>query len=307
MGGSQRRLGRRWGVAGSLGAAVGWGMAAVFPVLANTSGLVLVFYRMWLGSAILAAMLLATGRRLRWRSLLVAAPGGLLLTADMTFFFDSIRLTSVAVATVIGALQPLLVLAVAGPLLGERVGPRRALLAVVAVGGVSLTVVGAGMPSSGHLRGDLLAAASLVAWTGYFLAAKRASRSCDALEYTAGATVVGAVATSFIVVVTGTTPALHRSAWVWVALLALVPGLAHLLMNWAHHRIDAGISSVIVSVNPVVASVASWVVLGQRLTVLQVVGGAVSLLAITLVAKGGSAGGGLEGGPLDDQVRPAPG
>ncbi|MDA8281842.1 MAG: DMT family transporter [Actinomycetota bacterium] len=302
---------RQRGAAGSLGAAVGWGMAAVFAVLADTSGLVLVFYRMWLGAALFAVMLLASGRRLRWRTVLVAAPGGVLLTADMTFFFDSIRLTSVAVATVIGALQPLLVLAVAGPFLGERVGVRRALLAAVAVGGVSLTVVGAGVPSHGHLRGDLLATVSLVAWSGYFIAAKRASRTCDALEYTTGATVVGAFATSLIVLATGSVPVLHRSAWVWVALLTVVPGLAHLLMNWAHRRIDAGVSSVIVSINPVVASVGSWVVLDQRLTALQVVGGAVSLLAITLVARGSGTGKALQGAPqggsLDDQVRPAPG
>lgn len=279
------RSARQWGMVGALAAAVGWGLAGVFVVLAATPGLVIVLYRMWLGAALLVVALRASGRRLTWRAIRIATPGGVLLFADMTLFFDSLRLTSVAVATVIGALQPLLVLAVAGPLLGERVGARRALLGVLAVAGVGATVVGAGTPSGGGLRGDLLATGSLLAWSGYFLAAKRASRRCEPLEYTAGATLVGGIAAAVLVAATGTVPALHAGAWIWIGLLAVVPGTAHLLMNWAHHRVDAGVSSVLVSINPIVASAAGWVVLGQRLGVVQIVGALVTLVAVSLVAR----------------------
>lgn len=276
---------RRWGMAGALGAAVGWGLAGVFVVLAATPPLVLVAYRMWLGAAVLVAVLAAGGRRLTWRAVRVAAPGGVALWADMTLFFASLRLTSVAVATVISALQPLLVLAVAGPLLGERVGLRRAVLGVVAVAGVSVTVVGAGVPAGGHLRGDALAVGSLLAWSGYFLAAKRASRRCDPLEYTAGATLVGGAAAAVAVAAAGTVPVVHPGAWLWLGLLVVVPSGAHLLMNWAHHRVDAGVSSVLLSVNPVVASAGAWVVLGQRLGAVQVAGAVVCVVAVSLVAR----------------------
>jgi drug/metabolite transporter (DMT)-like permease len=72
--------------------------------------------------------------------------------------------------------------------------------------------------------------------------------------------------------------------WLWICLLAVVPGSAHLLMNWAHRYVDASISSVIGASNPVVAAGAAVVILGQSLTLIQVLGGLVGLAAIGVVA-----------------------
>jgi drug/metabolite transporter (DMT)-like permease len=73
--------------------------------------------------------------------------------------------------------------------------------------------------------------------------------------------------------------------WLWISLLAIVPGSAHLMMNWAHRYVDASISSVIGSSNPIVAAVAALVILGQPLTAVQVSGGLVGLVAIAVVAS----------------------
>ena len=58
--------------------------------------------------------------------------------------------------------------------------------------------------------------------------------------------------------------------WLWIALLAVVPGGAHLAMNWAHRYVDASVSSVIGSSNPIVAAGAAVVILGQPVTIVQV-------------------------------------
>jgi drug/metabolite transporter (DMT)-like permease len=57
------------------------------------------------------------------------------------------------------------------------------------------------------------------------------------------------------------------------------------MMNWAHRYVDASISSVIGSSNPIVAAAAALVILGQPLTAIQVGGGLVGLVAITVVAR----------------------
>jgi drug/metabolite transporter (DMT)-like permease len=57
------------------------------------------------------------------------------------------------------------------------------------------------------------------------------------------------------------------------------------MMNWAHRYVDASISSVIGSSNPIVAAVAALVILGQPLTAVQVSGGLVGLVAIAVVAS----------------------
>ena len=68
-------------------AAVGWGFAAVFARLASASGLVLCFYRLWLGAALLSIAVYASGRRLSWDHFRESWLGGLFLAGDMAMFF----------------------------------------------------------------------------------------------------------------------------------------------------------------------------------------------------------------------------
>jgi len=124
-----------------------------------------------------------------------------------------------------------------------------------------------------------------LSWSGYWLASKHARSSQNALEYTTVVTIVAAMALTLIVLTSGQSLARVESGdWLWISLLAVVPGAAHLSMNWAHRYVDASVSSVIGSSNPVVAAVAAVVILGQPLTVVQVVCGLAGIAAIAIVA-----------------------
>ena len=72
--------------------------------------------------------------------------------------------------------------------------------------------------------------------------------------------------------------------WLWLGLMTLVPGSAHLVLNWAHRFVDVSVSSVIVSVNPVVAAGAAVAVLHQSLDLVQVTGCLVAVLGAAMVA-----------------------
>ena len=67
--------------------------------------------------------------------------------------------------------------------------------------------------------------------------------------------------------------------------MTVVPGSAHLVLNWAHRFVAVSVSSVIVSVNPIVAAGAATVVLHQSLDLLQVTGGLVAVFAAAIVAR----------------------
>jgi len=211
---------------------------------------------------------------------------GLFLAADIALFFSALKLTSVAVATVIGALQPALVLVVAGRLFGERVGWRVVAWTVVSIAGIAAVAVGPGVPRGEQLTGDALAVGSLVAFTGYWLVSKRViSASADSDRYTFGVMLVAAVAMTPVALLCGQPLAPVRPAdWFWLALLALVPGSGHLLFNFAHRFIDVSVSSVVSAGNPVVASLLALIVLGEPLDAVQIAGGIVAVLAIAAVA-----------------------
>jgi drug/metabolite transporter (DMT)-like permease len=159
--------------------------------------------------------------------------------------------------------------------------------------------------------GDLLALGSVCCWTAYWLFSKRArtrpanspepansSAAASAsepasteagigtIEYTAGVMLVAAVAMVPVTLLsrehlTVGTP----EDWLWLGLLALLPGGAHLLSNWAHRFVDISVSSVIVSINPVIAAGAAAVVLHQSLDTWQTIGGLVAIVGVVMVAR----------------------
>jgi drug/metabolite transporter (DMT)-like permease len=273
------------GLGASALASVGWGFGGIFAKLTSASGLVLSFYRLWLAAALLSVVVYASRRRLRWSNFRASWLGGVFLAGDMAMFFCAVKLTSVVDATVIGAVQPALVLMVARSMFGERMGRWDVFWILVAIAGVSAAVIGPGVTSHHEVLGDLLAVGSMLSWSAYWLASKHARSTQNALEYTTVVTVVAAVTLTLVVAVSGQSLArVEAGDWLWISLLAVVPGGAHLVMNWAHRYVDASVSSVIGSSNPIVAAVAAMVILAQPLTWVQVCCGLAGIVAIAIVA-----------------------
>jgi len=265
-------------------ATVAWGFSAVMVKLTPAPALVIAFWRLWMASAMLVALCAATGRKMPWPVWKAGIIPGVLLCADMTLFFSALQHTSVAEVTIINALQPAVVILLARPLFGERLARSTAALTAVALAAVTLVVLGGGLPSSHHLTGDLLATGSMLAWTGYWLASKHAREHVAALEFTAAVTVAASLTVTPVLFIAGQSPAhVKAGAWIWFVLLAIVPGSAHVLVNWAHRFVDVSLSSVIVASNPIVAVIGAVALLHQHVGPTQVVGGAVALGAIALV------------------------
>ena len=274
------------GLAGTTLAAVLWGFGGVFAVLTSAPGLVLSFYRLWLGAALITAVTYASGRRLSWATVRASWLGGLFLAGDIAMFFSAVKLTSVVDVTVIGGFQPAIVLFAARRLFGERLGLWDVVLVLLAITGVTTAVIGPGVTSHHQAVGDLIAIGSLLCASGYWLASKRAREISDAMEYTAGVTIAAALAITPIVFLSGQSLGRVRAGdWLWISLLAIVPGTANLVMNWAHRYVDASVSSVICCLSPLVAAVAALIILSQPLTGLQISGVLLGLAAIAIVAS----------------------
>jgi drug/metabolite transporter (DMT)-like permease len=262
-----------------------WGFGAIFAALAFAPGLVLSFYRLWLGAALLAIIVLATGRRLSWATLRASWLGGVFLAGDMALFYSAVKVASVVDVTVIGAFQPVLVILVARRLFGERLARWDVLWIALAMVGVVATVLGPGVKSRHQLLGDLLAVGSLLCWSAYWLVTKHARELHGALEYTFGVTVMAAVTVTPVVLLSGQSLGhVKLGDWTWIILLAVVPGSGHLIMNWSHRYVDASISSVLGCLSPLVAAVAAIPILGQSLALFQLAGVLVGLGAIAAIA-----------------------
>lgn len=131
------------------------------------------FWRLVIGAGalVIAAIVLRAPRPPNLAPVLGA---GLCFGVHQLLYVAATLETSIAIVTLMGALQPLLVALVSRRLLGERVPTLLVISALVAIAGVCVVVWANLDDPSRTLRGDLYSLANVVTVTAYFLFVKRA-------------------------------------------------------------------------------------------------------------------------------------
>lgn len=275
--GQSRATGDRVGYLEVLGAASLWGSSGIFSVALFRRGMDpagVALLRPWAGVAflIVGAWLLrpaafrVPARGLAW----MAGVGGLATATFQVAYQMSTEAVGVPTTVALLYLAPALVLAAAGPLLGEPPSKRQVGLATLSVAGVWLTVIGAHdaelrLSSAGLLWG-LLAAASYASYTllGRF-AAPRWGSVATVLHATWAACLILAVAVPLV----WGTPRLPSDGVSWVLLVVyglLTIAVAAFLFYDALGRIPAGHVSILATAEPVVAALLATVLVSQGLT-----------------------------------------
>jgi drug/metabolite transporter (DMT)-like permease len=259
------------GLAAVVVAATGFSWGFILVKLIGMSPPALAFWRLLIGAValIVAAGILRTPLPAVSGSLLTA---GLAFGAHQLLFITSTSWTSVAIVTLIGAVQPLAVAVVSHRIVGERVSPALFGCALVAVAGVAIVVQSNLGHASQSLGGDLLALCNLVVFTVYFLAAKRARMDgAPTLTFTASV-----LSIAWLVICPGLLwgglQAPSPRQWWLLALLALGSGNGHLFVNWAHPRLSVALSSMVLAAVPVLSTTWAYLVLDEPLTASHVLG-----------------------------------
>jgi drug/metabolite transporter (DMT)-like permease len=276
---------------GVLAAAVAvsaWGLSGVIVKNIDMGGLAIGGYRFAVYGLVVAGVIALRGKPITVRVLRESMWGGLALGADVALFFSAIKLTTIANATVIGALQPVVVSIAAWRVFGERIDRRDLALGALALAGVILVVLGASGSAEWSLTGDLLAVGALLAWSAYFIFSKRAKSHISSNEYTIGAALWAAAVNVPLALIFGQSLAWpSRDSWIGLLVLAFGAGiLGHSLMNWSIRQIPLWISSTFTLLIPVVSASAAWVFLDEPLTALQIVAMCLVLAALTgIVAR----------------------
>lgn len=279
-----RRTGAILGLAVAM---VAWGASGVVVKGTAMGPVALAAYRTTVAALVLASVLAVRRRPVTMAMVKAAAPGGIFMGLDLVLFFTAVKLTTVANATVIGALQPALVILLSGPLLHERVSPRAARWSLACIVGTALVVFGASGLPQWSLRGDGVAFLTLFAWTAYFLASRRARRTMGAVEHSTITAAVGAlVAWPYAFAVGDDLSWPSASSWLAIIGLALGAGIAgHFLMSVSIPHLPLWVSSSMTLAIPVVSTAAAAVFLGERVTALQVAGMGVVLAALAFVIR----------------------
>lgn len=284
--GSVNNAADRLGLSSATAAVVLMGIGSVVAKASGIDGPVLGFHRLWLAAVVYTAALLATGNRLSVEKFRIAAPGGLVFGIQIVLFFSSIQLTSVANTTMILALQPILVLALFSKRFGERATPGEWVFAAVALCGIALMLFASADSPSRDLKGDLLAAATVVMWTLYFVYSKEARSKLGALEYQGLSLIVSSVVVLPVTLIFSGTLDPGPGKWWWIPAMVAIPGTGHLLLNWAHPRVPIIAVSELTLISPVISVAVAAVLLdGESVNGLQILGMVVVLGSLALMLR----------------------
>jgi drug/metabolite transporter (DMT)-like permease len=277
----------RLGVGAVTFAVVAWALSNVIVKIAHGSALELAFWRLWMGSVAMALLCAAARRRVSWSAIRSSAPAGVLFGVNLLLFFAALKRTNVADVLIIGALQPGLVLLVAGRMFGERVARKELLFFAGSIIGIVVFVLGSSETPSWSLQGDLLAVGALVVFTGYFLMSKRVRERTQVVEYMTIVTIVGALVVTPVVFVSSGAElgGLRVQDWLWLVLFLVAAQGSHLLVAWAHRQVDATVSSLIMLGEIPITAASAYVFLGEPVTWLMAVGGAIALASLGLIVR----------------------
>jgi len=264
-----------------------WGFGPLFVKGIDAPVATIVFWRVLLAIPVSVVVAYLTGGRIDLRLLRGAFPTSICFALSFIFGFASFRETSIVNATLIPALQPVLILFIAARLFGERRTAVELAYAAVALAGVIIVVAGASAAGS-SFEGNVLAVLNLLVFTGYFLLGKRA-RDADVHAWSFLAAVfVGAcvIVVPWGVIASDDLGAIHGTDWLLLLGLILFPGMVgHGLMTWAHHYVDVTVTSMMTLANPVVSIVGAWILYEQDLTPAQLAGGVVVLVALGAILR----------------------
>jgi drug/metabolite transporter (DMT)-like permease len=264
-----------------------WGFGPLFVKGIDASAATLVFWRVTIGTVVAVAFAYLVGGRITLRLVVVAFPAGVCFALSFIFGFASFQETSIVNATLIPALQPVLILLLAARMFGERRTGVELAYAALALFGVVVVVAGASADGS-TLEGNIFAILNLLVFTAYFLLGKRA-RDTDVHAWSFLAAVfMGAcvIVVPWSLLTSHDLGAIHGTDWLLMFGLILFPGMVgHGLMTWAHHYVDVTVTSMMTLANPVVSIVGAWILYDQDLEPAQMAGGVVVLVALGAILR----------------------
>ncbi len=264
-------------------AVAAWSFGPVFVREIGASTPTVAFWRMLAAQPIMIGAAYLSGGRLTLALLRRCVWPGVLFALSLVTSFASYQHTSIANATLIGALQPAVILVVAPRLFGDRSTRRQLGAAAAAFVGMVIVVLGAGATSGAGWLGDVYAVANLSLWTLYYIRVKRVrDAGLHAPSFLAGVFLVALlVIAPWSLLVSGDLGSVSPRGFLFIVLMAVGPGLlGHGLSTWSQRHLDISLSSLLTLLQPVLSTMWAWWLYDERLVAVQLAGAAVVLIAL---------------------------
>jgi len=244
-------------------------------------------WRLAIATLVLLPLAAAAGATtFTWRGSPLLLLAGVFFAIDMSFYHWSLTLTSIAHATLIVNLAPLLALSAGFVFFGERLGAAKLFGLVASLGGAFL-MTAMRADTAGTLTGNGLAAIGMVGYALYLVAVKQARAKHDTVTIMLWSS-CSAAALMFIVAAIAGEQILPRTAEAWAVVIALGV-VAHVfgqgLVAFGMRTAPVGLASILLLIQPVVAAIAAWVIFSEDLTLMEMAGAGLVLAGLAVASR----------------------
>ena len=279
-------ISRRAAVALVLLSALGFGSMAIFAKVAYASGLspsMLLTLRFALAVAMLAPLVWIKGLRLpRGRALAGFALMGALYTAQSQSYFTALMHASSGLVGLLLYVYPVLVTVLAVAFGWEKLDRRTVVLLALAIAGM---VIMLGGDLQGTPLGITLGLMAAGIYAVYIMIGGRLTLGTDPLAATLVVMAAATIGNGAIALADG--PAMPADTTTWLAIVAIafasLVAVACFLVGIKY--IGASQASIISTLEPVITLCLGVALLGESVSAGQLVGGAMVLAAVVLLAK----------------------
>ena len=211
--------------------------------------------------------------------------GGVGYVVESLAYFTALTMASAALVALLLYIYPAIVTLLSALLFGDRLTPLKSAALVLALAGTALTI---GRAGGGRPLGVVLGVASAVSYAIYIVVSSRIGPQAGAVP--AATVVMLAAAAVFGVLAAVRGPAFPHSAAGWgaIAALALVSTVVAIVAFFAGlERIGPAEASTVSTLEPLVTVGLAAVVLGEAITLGQILGGTMILVAVLVLASAG--------------------
>jgi drug/metabolite transporter (DMT)-like permease len=240
--------------------------------------------RLLAAAALLWVVAIASGRlrgqpRDRPAWLAALGLGAVLYGSQLAFFALALEHLSASMVTILFHTSPLVVVAVAVLTGRERTSAARMLALVLCLTGVAVVALGGG-PVEVDVLGVVFALGSAVACAGVVLGSDVLADRISPLPFALLLITGAALGFAAVAPLIGVRAPSGDAEWVLVLAIALVPGvIGTTAMLAGVGLIGPSLVSILLTIEPPVTVLLAWLALGERLTALQLTGGALVLVA----------------------------
>jgi drug/metabolite transporter (DMT)-like permease len=264
--------------------------SAIFVRWTDMPGVASAFYRMLIASAVLWLILLARrGRELRIPRRLVPLTvfGGVFFAADVGLYNVAVLNTSAGSATFLGNNAPLIVGLLTWVMTRKLPASRFWVALAIALLGAWLIVLTDWQRARSASSADMLAFAASICFALYLLTTERVRRTSDTAIIVALSTTASAIALFLFAVCAGVSlrvSDLHDLLAV-VGLGLVCQLIGYFCLTYALGHVPATVSSVVLLAVAPLTALLAFFAFGEKMTKLQLFGGALILTAVWIVTN----------------------